>query len=182
VRPWREVKSSRGRPKRRVTAGYACDNEQCEYCGITDATIHALVGYGHHGVDNAIQDLFCQACGHKFSVRRHTALNRLKTPAPRVAEVLTALAEGLSVAAAGRVFGHAEGTITTWLTRAGSHSAGLHSQLFRNLALLPVQLDELRTTLRNRGQEVWLWLALDARAKSLWRQKSVPARRRRPMR
>jgi len=56
VRPWREVKSSRGRPKRRVTAGYACDNEQCEYCGITDATIHALVGYGHHGVDNAIQD------------------------------------------------------------------------------------------------------------------------------
>jgi len=98
-------------------------------------------------------------------VRRHTALYRLKTPAPRVAEVLTALAEGLSVAAAGRVFGHAEGTITTWLTRAGSHSAGLHSQLFRNLALLHVQLDELRTTLRNRGQEVWLWLALDARTK-----------------
>ena len=53
----------------------------------------------------------------------------------------------------------------TWLTRAGSHSAGLHSQLFRNLALLHVQLDELRTTLRNRGQAVWLWLALDARTK-----------------
>jgi IS1 family transposase len=33
------------------------------------------------------------------------------------------------------------------------------------LELLQVQLDELRTTLRNRGQEVWLWLALDARTK-----------------
>src|SRR5450759_5070920 len=74
VRPWREYKSSRGRPKRIDTAVYACDNEQCAYCGITDATIHVLVGFGHHGVDHAIQNLFCQACQHKFSVRRHTAL------------------------------------------------------------------------------------------------------------
>jgi transposase-like protein len=75
--------------------------------------VHALVGYGHHGVDRAIQDWFCQACGHKFSVRRHTALYGLKSPAPRVAEVLATLAEGLSVAAAARVFGHTEGTITS---------------------------------------------------------------------
>ena len=136
VRPWREVKSSRGRPKRINTKGYACDNEQCAYCGFSDATIYALVGYGHHGVDRAIQDLFCQACGHKFSVRRHTALYRLKTAAPRVAEVLAALAEGLSVVAAGRVFGHAEGTITTWLTRAGTHNAGLHTRLFHGLGLV----------------------------------------------
>src|SRR5215467_3007108 len=35
VRPWREVKSRRGAPKRVNTEGYACPNQQCAYFGIT---------------------------------------------------------------------------------------------------------------------------------------------------
>src|SRR5215472_5191299 len=49
VRPWREVKSRRGAPKRVNTAGYACPNQKCLYFGVTDASIHALVGDGRHG-------------------------------------------------------------------------------------------------------------------------------------
>ena len=49
VRPWREVKSRRGAPKRINTQGYACPNRQCLYFGNTDAQIHALVGDGKHG-------------------------------------------------------------------------------------------------------------------------------------
>ena len=41
VRPWREVKSRRGAPKRLNTEGFACPNQQCPYSGITDAHIHA---------------------------------------------------------------------------------------------------------------------------------------------
>jgi hypothetical protein len=41
VRPWREVKSRRGAPKRVNTEGFACPNQQCPYSGITDARIHA---------------------------------------------------------------------------------------------------------------------------------------------
>jgi hypothetical protein len=41
VRPWREVKSRRGAPKRMNTEGFACPNHQCPYSGITDAHIHA---------------------------------------------------------------------------------------------------------------------------------------------
>src|SRR6266566_8300831 len=41
VRPWREVKSRRGAPKRVNTEGFACPNPQCPYCGITDAQVHA---------------------------------------------------------------------------------------------------------------------------------------------
>jgi len=40
VRPWREVKSRRGAPKRVNTEGFACPNQQCPYSGITDASIH----------------------------------------------------------------------------------------------------------------------------------------------
>jgi len=41
VRPWREVKSRRGAPKRVNTEGFACPNQQCPYFGITDAHLHA---------------------------------------------------------------------------------------------------------------------------------------------
>jgi hypothetical protein len=89
-----------------------------------------------------------------------TPLYQLKTPSQRVGEVLTAVAEGLSVSAAVRVFGHSAGTITTWLTRAGRHSATLHDRWFRNLHLLHVQLDEIRTRLRRRMHTLWLWVAI----------------------
>jgi IS1 family transposase len=165
VRPWRGVKSARGRPKQIDTDSSACGYDQCAYRDITDSRIHALVGYGYHGKDHSIQDFCCEACGHKFSARRHTVLYRLKTQAQRVGKVLASLAEGMAVAAAVRIFGHAEGTIATWLTRAGIQSARLHAQKLRGLHMEHVPLDELRTTLRNKGQAVWLWLALDARTK-----------------
>jgi transposase-like protein len=88
------------------------------YYGNIDDQIHALVGDGKEGKAERIQTFRCQACGVTFSARRHTPLYRLKIPAQRVAEVLTALAEGLDVASAMRVFGHSEGTISRWLTRA----------------------------------------------------------------
>jgi hypothetical protein len=38
------------------------------------------VGYGSHGKQERIQDLICQACGKKFTLRGDTVLYRLKTP------------------------------------------------------------------------------------------------------
>jgi hypothetical protein len=90
-----------------------------------------------------------------------TPLYRLKTSSHRVAEVLTALAEGLSVAAAVRVFGHSERTLMTWLARAGEHSATVHNHFCSGLRLAHLQLDEIRTRLRRRVQVLWLWLAVD---------------------
>jgi len=115
VRPWREVKSRRGAPKRIDTEGYACPNRQCLYFGITDAQVHALVGDGKHGHVERIQTFRCQACHTTFSARYHTPLYRLKTPSHQVAVVLAALAEGLDASAAERIFGYRQATITTWL-------------------------------------------------------------------
>jgi hypothetical protein len=79
VRPWCEVKSRRGAPKRINTEGYACPNHLCPYCGNTDAQIHALVGDGKHGQAERIQTFRGPACRTTFSARRHTLLYRLKT-------------------------------------------------------------------------------------------------------
>jgi hypothetical protein len=80
-RPWSEVKSRRGAPKRIDTEGFACPNRQCSYFGKTDARVHALVGDGKHGRAEQIQTFRCQACRATFSARRDTPLYRLKTPA-----------------------------------------------------------------------------------------------------
>ena len=152
VRPWREVKSRRGAPKRVNTEGFACPNHQCPYFGITDALIHALVGDGTHGQVEQIQTFRGPACHTTFSARRHTPLYRLKTPSRQVAMVLTARASGLDPSEAPRVFGYRQATITTWLTRAGSHAQTLHERCFCNLWLPHLQLDELRTRLRSYKQ------------------------------
>jgi hypothetical protein len=167
VRPWREVKSRRGAPKRIDTEGFACPNPQCAYYGIADAQIHALVGDGSHGQAEHIQTFRCQACHSTFTARRYPPLYRLKTPSQQVAVVLSALAEGLDPSAAERVFGFRQATITTWLTRAGEHAQTFHEHCFRNLHLPHLQLDELRTRLRNAKQVVWLWLAIDPCTKIL---------------
>jgi IS1 family transposase len=120
-----------------------------------------LVGDGHHGKTTPIQNLRGQACGTKVTERYGTPLYRLRPPVARVSEVLSALAEGLDVAAAVRVFGHSEATITRWRDRAGQQAHRLHQHLLRHLPLPHVQVDEIRTRLRHRTQVVWLWLAVD---------------------
>jgi transposase-like protein len=167
VRPWREVKSRRGAPKRIDTEGFACPNRQCQYFGNTDARVHALVGDGKHGRAEQIQTFRCQACRATFSARRNTPLYRLKTPSQQVAVVLSVLAEGLDPSAASRVFGSRQATITTWLTRAGEHAQRLHEHSFCHLHLPHIQLDELRTRLRNSTYVLWIWLAIDPRTKIL---------------
>jgi transposase-like protein len=161
VRPWREMKSRRGAPKRVHTEGFACPNRTCLYSGITDAHVHALVGDGTHGHAERIQTFRCQACHTTFTARRDTPLYRLKTPSQQVAVVLTALAEGLDPSAAERVFGYRQATITAWLSRAGEHAQTLHERSFCHLRLPHLQLDELRTRLRCYKQVLWLWLAID---------------------
>jgi IS1 family transposase len=167
VRPWCEVKSRRGAPKRVGTEGYACPNRKCLYSGITDAHIHALVGDGKHGQAERIQTFRCQACRTTFTSRRNTPFYRLKTPSHQIAMVLAALAEGLDSSAAERVFGFRQATITTWLSRAGEHAQTLHERFFCHLHLPHLQLDELRTRLRCAKQVLWLWLAIDPCTKIL---------------
>jgi hypothetical protein len=106
VRPWCEVKSRRGAPKRIPTEGFACPNQQCLYCGITVAHIHALVGDGKHGRAEPIGDL-SRPCvpQHVPCPTPHPPLP-FKNPFPagrRRADL--ALAEGLDPSEAPRVAG-----------------------------------------------------------------------------
>jgi IS1 family transposase len=165
VRPWRDGHSRRGAPRRIPTDGYACRRPGCAYHGVTDSRFHALVADGHQGRTDRIQQFRCQACGAKVSARWSTALFHLKTPPTRIGEVLSALAEGLDICAAVRVFGHGETTITRWRDRAARHAERVHRHCLHCLHLPHLQLDEIRTRLRAGVRVTWLWIALDPRTK-----------------
>jgi len=90
-----------------------------------------------------------------------TPVYRLKTPSQRVAEVLSGLSEGLDVSAAVRVFGQRHTTITTWLRRAGVHSAMLPERFCQGLHLPHIQLDQIRTRRPRRAHSLCLSLAVD---------------------
>ena len=163
VVPWSEKKSSAGRPKRIDSSGFACVNPYCEYYGITDASIHALVSDGSR---NGIQYWRCQACICRKTSRWGTPIYRLKTTIGRISMVMMALSEGLDQSAAGRVFGHHPNTIARWLKRTGEHSERLQERLFfRSVESGHVQLDELKTRVKLGQARLWVWTAVTVKSK-----------------
>lgn len=163
--PWR-LRKGIGGPKKKVsTEGYFCPNPSCDYYVISDEGIHALVGYGRHGVQEEIRDFKCQACGKKFTARRNTVLYRLKSHSEVVEKILWLLALGVDASALEEVFGVREVTIRTWLCRSGMQGKKLHERFLAELTLIHVQLDELWANVKNGSQDMWLWVAHDATTK-----------------
>ncbi len=162
---WQLRQGRGGRKKKIRTEGFFCPNKSCEYYGITEEALHALVGYGTHGMQEVIQDFKCQACGKKFTARRNTILYRLKSHSDLIEKILWLMALGVDASALEEVFGVREITIRTWLCRSGMQGKKLHERYLAELKLVHVQLDELWANVKNKGQDMWLWIASDAKTK-----------------
>jgi len=167
VTPWPEIKNTSGRKKRSNSEGKACPRKCCVYYGITDARVHALVSNGWRGKVERIRQWKCQACGCKFTERRNTPMYRLKFASRFVAQVMTAMAEGVDLSAATRIFKVHHTTVSRWLKRAGQHGQQLHHHTFRDFVCEHLQLDELTTRVKQHSERVWLWTAVDAKSKVL---------------
>jgi IS1 family transposase len=163
--PWSLRKGIGGKKKSIRTHGFFCSNPCCYYYLIEDETLHAFVGDGTHGKYERIQDLRCQFCHKKFTVRRHTVLYRLKTLSTTVAKILHLLVVGVDISAVEEVFGIREMTLRTWLSRSGLQAQKLHQRFFADLELGHVQLDELWANLKQANQDLWVWVACDAKHK-----------------
>lgn len=160
------TRKGRGGPRKKIsTQSFACPNSVCEYYGIRDETIHALVGDGTHGKHTLIQDLKCQACGRKFTVRRNTLMYRLKHSPDAVAKILWLLALGVNISALEEVFQVRELTIRTWLARSGVQSMKFHERFMIQLDLLHLQLDELWASVKFDAHHLWVWVVSDATTK-----------------
>lgn len=63
------------------------------------------------------------------------------------------------------VFEVREITIRTWLCRGGMQGKNPHERFVTELQLLHVQLDELWANVKDKGQDMWLWIASDVKTK-----------------
>jgi IS1 family transposase len=100
----------------------------------------------------------------------------LKTSAQTIERVLWLLALGVEISAVEEMFGIGESTIRTWLCRSGEQGRKFHVRWLVELELIHIQLDELLPALRalavwanvkHYGQEVWVWVAMDAQNKPI---------------
>jgi transposase-like protein len=79
------------------------------------------------------------------SARTGTAYAGIRTEADTYLRGATALAEGMSIRATGRLLGVDKDTVNHWLPVLGRHCQGVMNDFFRNLHLCECQLDELWT-------------------------------------
>jgi hypothetical protein len=70
VKPWGEVKSTRGRKKKYATQGYACLNPACAYFGHTDERMHALVRHTTRGKTRTFRIYVVRRVRRSFPVGR----------------------------------------------------------------------------------------------------------------
>ena len=114
MRPWREIKSRRGAPKRVNTQDFACPNHQCPYFGIIDAHIHASFWGWQAWPCRANPDFSLSSLPYYFHCPAQHSLVPSENPlsSDRNGADL-ALAEGLDPSAAERVFGFRQATITS---------------------------------------------------------------------
>jgi IS1 family transposase/transposase-like protein len=165
-RPWSEVKSRSGRPKVHDSSGQACMNPFCPYYKDTDPAFHALRWDGQRNACEATNQWECGACERKHTARLGTPMYRLKTSSEQVALATHLAMKGLNIADISEVLEHSPTTITRWLEGDGGHSEQLHEQLFKDLSIVHIQVDELYTRVRRWAKRVWVWTAQDVQSKA----------------
>ncbi len=114
----------------------------------------------------------CPACGQLVSARTGTAYAGVRTNLGTYLRGATALAEGMSIRASGRLLGVDKDTVNHWLPSLGRHCQRLMNYFFRNLHLTECQLDELWTFIYKKEAhltpleklaevygDAWVWIA-----------------------
>ena len=94
--------------------------------------------------------LWCDVCGAVVSASTGTAYAGIRTELSRYLRGATALAEGLSIRATGRLLEVDKDTVNRWLPILGRQCQSVMNYFFRNLHLAECQLDELWTVLAKK--------------------------------
>jgi IS1 family transposase len=107
--------------------------------------------------------------------RRDTAFHHTRLREDTFASIAVALAEGVGVSSAARIFGTSKKTVLYVLARAGDHAAQVSRAHLRNVVVRECQLDELWSFIGKKQHnlepvealhgvlgDAWTWIAFDA--------------------
>jgi hypothetical protein len=114
----------------------------------------------------------CQVCTMLVSARTGTAYAGIRTDATTYLRGATALAEGMSIRATGRLLSVDKDTVNHWLPVLGAHGQHVTRYFFRHLHIRECQLEELWTFIAKKearltpleklaaiAGDAWVWIA-----------------------
>src|SRR5262245_46835051 len=165
--------SKRGRPRTVDTRTQYCPQKTCIYYGWAG---QGNIGANGHPGSRTWRQFHCVVCDTYFLETHGTLFYGKPRSAERLVRVVTALAEGLGLRAAARVFAVDPNTVLTWLREAADQLAVFSCSFLRDVQVNHVQLDELFAVLSARktgqGSDIetsvpcsrvpqWVWAAID---------------------
>ena len=173
------IQYPRGRPREVDTWNHYCPNTGCEYFG--------WIGRGNiraNGFPNGRRwrQLQCIVCNRYFLETHGPVFFGKSRPAEAILRAIAAMAEGLGIRAAARVFETEPNTVLSWLLEAAVHADTLSQYLLHDLRVSQIQLDELFARVsavmaehpddaeaieRLSRSSRWVWTAIDPVSK-LW--------------
>ena len=166
-----EIKEDKGKPKQVDTTNNYCPNKECEYYGWL--SLGNIIANGRPNRGRSRQ-LKCKVCKKCFMETQGTIFYGKKTDPKIIWQVITALAEGVGLQAASRIFKIKVETISKWLQEAARHAEAVNNYLLHEVEVQQVQLDELWSLVGSKEagetrteRARWVWCAIDADHK-LW--------------
>jgi transposase-like protein len=164
---------TRGRRRHVDTTGHFCPHTTCAY--------HGRVGWGNirangHPNGRRWRQLVCLSCQRHFLETHGTPLHGKQVDPDKLVWAIAALAEGLGIRAAARVFETDPNTALGWLVEAAEHLEAFSRHFVHDLDVEQVQMDELFALLsavkdgevseqqaikRLSRSPQWVWVAMD---------------------
>jgi transposase-like protein len=124
-----------------------CPNPECEDYGIRGAgNITTSTTFGNQ----RIRLLRCKSCNKRFSERHHTVYSGLRLKEQTITDILSCLAEGMSIRGCARIKGVSKDTVQRILERTRVHCQKVLTELLCDLNLAECQLDELWSFIKKR--------------------------------
>jgi transposase-like protein len=174
-----QLPSSPGRPRQVDTAAQFCPRPRCAYYGWVGRGNIRANGYPSGGRWRQFQ---CRSCQQYFLETQGTPLHGKRVPPEVLVWGVGAVAEGLGIRAAARVFAVDPNTVRHWLTEVTDQAAAFSHYFLHDVHITQVQMDELFALLSavkagelSEGEALtrltrspqWVWVALDPVTKLL---------------
>ncbi len=143
-----------------------CPNDVCRQEQRGSST--RIVRHGSFAVQYGRRRRYrCLGCGGTFSRRIDTAYYRFRCSQRTFDRVAHLAVEGMSRAAIARVEGVAWNTADRWLSRAAEFAQRFNDVRTKDIELIELQADEIRTFAPGKAQPTWVFTSMEVCSR-LW--------------
>lgn len=140
--------------------GHCCPKKSCRQPHSNGPT--KVIGHGSFPVRYGRRRRYrCLGCGGTFSRRIDTAYYRFRCSRRTFDRVAHMAVEGMSPAAIARVEGVGWNTANRWITRAAAYAQRFNAARTRDIELIELQADEIRTFVPGKSRPAWVFTSME---------------------